>query len=184
MWVIRRICQDIKLLVANNTPLKISMNCSSLNINNENFIPDALRILDEEKTDKQWFCFELSESVLYEHRHKAPVFLSKLSQSGIKLIIDDFGSSGSSLLWLKTLPIIELKLDRCLLLDSTNQHDAEIVAALIAMSHKLGWRVTAKGVELAEQITLLNRENCDFAQGYAFGKPVRFADIQLNTARK
>mgnify|MGYP001611925967 FL=1 len=101
----------------------------------------------------------------------------KLNHSGIKLIIDDFGSSGSSLLWLKTLPIIELKLDRCLLLDSTNPHDAEIVAALIAMSHKLGWQVTAKGVELKEQIALLTQEQCDYAQGYAFGKPIYFEDI-------
>jgi EAL domain-containing protein (putative c-di-GMP-specific phosphodiesterase class I) len=180
MWVIRRICHDIKRLTANNTPLKISMNCSALNINNDKFIPDALQILEEEGIDKKWFCFELAESVLYEHRHKAPVFLSKLNQSGIKLIIDDFGSSGSSLLWLKTLPIIELKLDRCLLLDSRNPHDAEIVAALIAMSHKLGWQVTAKGVELKEQIALLTKEQCDYAQGYAFGKPIRFEDILHN----
>lgn len=182
MWVIRRICHDLRKLVANNTPIKISMNCSALNINNEKFIPDALKVLEEENTDKKLFCLELSETVLYEHRHKAPIFLSKLGQSGIKLIIDDFGSSGSSLLWLKTLPIIELKLDRCLLLDSTNPHDAEIVAALIAMSHKLGWRVTAKGVELQEQISLLTREQCDYAQGYAFGKPVRFEDIQFNAS--
>ncbi len=177
MWVIRRICHDIKILLNNNTPLKISMNCSALNLNNDKFIPDAMHILEEEGVDKKWFCFELAESVLYEHRHKAPVFLSKLNHSGIKLIIDDFGSSGSSLLWLKTLPIIELKLDRCLLLDSTNPHDAEIVAALIAMSHKLGWQVTAKGVELKEQIALLTQEQCDYAQGYAFGKPIHFEDI-------
>ncbi len=177
MWVIRNICRDIKTLIANNSPLKISMNCSSLNINNDRFIPDAVAILEEEKVDKQWFSFELLESVLYEHRHKAPVFLSKLSQSGIKLIIDDFGSSSSSLLWLKTLPVSELKLDRCLLLDAHNPNDADIVAALIAMSHKLGWHITAKGVELQEQITLLTNEQCDYAQGYAFGKPMRFEEI-------
>lgn len=177
MWVIRHICRDIKTLLHLQTPLRISMNCSALNINNDRFIADAEHILDEEKTDKKWFCFELSESVLYEHRHKAPVFLAKLNQSGIKLIVDDFGSGASSLLWLKTLPITELKLDRCLLLDPTNPNDHEIVAALIAMSHKLGWHVTAKGVELQEQITLLTRENCDFAQGYAFGKPMRFTEV-------
>lgn len=177
MWVIRHICRDIKALIANKSPLKISMNCSALNINNDKFIPEAIHILEEEKIDKQWFSFELLESVLYEHRHKAPVFLSKLAQSGIKLIIDDFGSSSSSLLWLKSLPISELKLDRCLLLDANNPNDADIVAALIAMSHKLGWHITAKGVELQEQIALLMREECDCAQGYAFGKPMRFQEV-------
>ncbi|HNI63080.1 MAG TPA: EAL domain-containing protein [Agitococcus sp.] len=177
MWVIRQICRDIKALQALGSPLMISMNCSALNINNDNFIPESLAILDEEKIDYQWFCFELSESVLYEHRHKAPIFLSKLHESGLKLIVDDFGSGASSLIWLKTLPITQLKLDRSLLLDPNNPEDKEIVAALIAMSHKLGWQVTAKGIELSEQIELLNTELCDYAQGYMFGKPMPFTKI-------
>jgi len=114
---------------------------------------------------------------LYEHRHKAPIFLSKLHESGLKLIVDDFGSGASSLIWLKTLPITQLKLDRSLLLDPNNPEDKEIVAALIAMSHKLGWQVTAKGIELSEQIELLNTELCDYAQGYMFGKPMPFTKI-------
>ncbi|PTQ89188.1 EAL domain-containing protein [Agitococcus lubricus] len=179
MWVIRHICRDIKTLLSHQFPLRISMNCSALNINNDRFIPEAERILQEENIDRQWFCFELSEAVLYEHRHKAPLFLGKLMQSNIRLIVDDFGSSASSLLWLKTLPICELKLDRCLLLDPSNHSDHEIIAALIAMSHKLGWLVTAKGVELQEQISLLQDEHCDFAQGYAFGKPMRFNEVLM-----
>jgi diguanylate cyclase (GGDEF)-like protein len=176
-WVIRQICKDIKILHQQLHPLVISMNCSSLNLSNDNFITDTLNILKEEKVDSHWFCFELSENVLYEHRHKAPIFLSKLNQSGLKLIVDDFGSGVSSLIWLKTLPVIELKLDRSLLLDPNNTEDNEIISALIAMSHKLGWKVTAKGVELSEQTALLAQEHCDNAQGYMFGKPMRFDEI-------
>lgn len=176
-WVIRQICKDIKTLHQKKYPLTISMNCSALNLSNDNFIPDSIYILKEEKVDLHSFCFELSENVLYEHRHKAPIFLSKLNQSGLKLIVDDFGSGVSSLIWLKTLPVIELKLDRSLLLDPHNNQDKEIISALIAMSHKLGWTVTAKGVELQEQIQLLEQEQCDNAQGYIFGKPMRFNDI-------
>jgi len=176
-WVIRQICKDIKILHQQQHPLVISMNCSSLNLSNDNFITDTLNILKEEKVDSHWFCFELSENVLYEHRHKAPIFLSKLNQSGLKLIVDDFGSGVSSLIWLKTLPVIELKLDRSLLLDPNNTEDNEIISALIAMSHKLGWKVTAKGVELSEQTALLAQERCDNAQGYMFGKPMRFDEI-------
>lgn len=176
-WVIRQICKDIKKLHDNQTPLMISMNCSALNIGNDHFIPDTVKILNEENIDLRWFCFELSESILYEHRHKAPVFLAKLNQSGLKLIVDDFGSGASSLIWLKTLPVVELKLDRCLLLDPNNIEDSEIVSALIAMSHKLGWKVTAKGVELTEQAELLTSEACDNAQGYIFSKPIRFEEV-------
>jgi EAL domain-containing protein (putative c-di-GMP-specific phosphodiesterase class I) len=52
-----------------------------------------------------------------------------------------------------------------------------IISALIAMSHQLDWKVTAKGVEMLEQTELLIKEQCDYVQGYAFGKPARLEDI-------
>ncbi|MBK6756948.1 MAG: EAL domain-containing protein [Moraxellaceae bacterium] len=176
-WVIKKICKDIKLLHQNNTPLLVTMNCSALNMSNDHFITDTLEILENENIDPQWFCFELSENILYEYRHKAPIFLSKLNLSGLKLIVDDFGSGASSLMWLKTLPITEIKLDRCLLLDPHNPEETVIISALIAMSHQLDWKVTAKGVEMLEQTELLIKEQCDYVQGYAFGKPARLEDI-------
>ncbi len=182
-WVIKQICKDIKLLHQNNTPLLVTMNCSALNMSNDHFIGDTLTILAQENIDPQWFCFELSESILYEYRHKAPIFLSKLNQSGLKLIVDDFGSGASSLIWLKTLPITEIKLDRCLLLNPHNPEESAIISALIAMSHQLDWKVTAKGVEMSEQTTLLIEKKCDSVQGYAFGKPARLEEIFLLLAQ-
>ena len=176
-WVIRQICKDIHLVRKKNNFLAITMNCSALNMSNDNFVSDTLDILKAEQVDLDSFCFELSENILYEYRHKAPIFLSKLNQSGLKLIVDDFGSGVSSLMWLTTLPVIAIKLDRCLLLDTNNPQERAIIAAIIAMSHKLNWQVTAKGVELSEQTDLLVAEQCDSVQGYAFGKPARLADI-------
>lgn len=176
-WVIRQICKDIRLLHQHNNTLLVTMNCSALNMSNDNFITDTLAILAEEKVDPKEFCFELSESILYEYRHKAPIFLSKLNQSGLHVIVDDFGSGASSLIWLKTLPIIGLKLDRCLLLEPNNPEETMMISALIALSHKMNWKVTAKGVELSEQTAMLTKENCDYVQGYAFGKPTRLENI-------
>lgn len=176
-WVIRQICKDIHLVRKKNNFLPITMNCSALNMSNDNFVSDALDILKAEQIDLDSFCFELSENILYEYRHKAPIFLSKLNQSGLKLIVDDFGSGVSSLMWLTTLPVIAIKLDRCLLLDTNNAQERAILAAIIAMSHKLNWQVTAKGVELSEQTEFLITEKCDSVQGYAFGRPARLEDI-------
>lgn len=178
-WVIKQICKDIHLIRKQHHNIPITMNCSALNMSNDNFITDALAILEQEHIDFQSFYFELSESVLYEYRHKAPVFLSKLNQSGLKLIIDDFGSGASSLMWLTTLPVIAIKLDRCLLLDINSPQERAIISAIIAMSHQLNWQVTAKGVELSEQTALLTQAHCDCVQGYAFGKPTRLEEILL-----
>lgn len=174
-WVTRKICRDLSLLAEKGHRPLVSMNCSAMNLNNDRFIGEISQILDEEGIDRTRFNLELSEAVLFEYRHKAPVFLSRLQGSGIGLVIDDFGSGSSSLVWLKTLPIRELKLDRCLLGASEEDHD--IIQALIAMAHRMSWRVTAKGVETPEQIQMLRDARCNNAQGYGLGRPLRIHEL-------
>lgn len=174
-WVTRKICRDLGELASRGHYPLVSMNCSAMNLNNDRFIGEITQILDEEGVDRARFNLELSEAILFEYRHKAPVFLSRLQTSGIGLIIDDFGSGSSSLLWLKTLPVRELKLDRCLL--GAADDDQDIIQALIAMSHRMSWRVTAKGVESPEQILMLQKAQCDNAQGYGLERPMRIGEL-------
>ena len=174
-WVTRKICRDLGVLAEKGHRPLVSMNCSAMNLNNDRFIGEISQILDEEGIERSRFNLELSEAVLFEYRHKAPVFLSRLQGSGIGLVIDDFGSGSSSLVWLKTLPIRELKLDRCLLSASKEDHD--IIHALIAMAHRMTWRVTAKGVETPEQIQMLRDARCNSAQGYGLGRPLRIHEL-------
>lgn len=177
-WVIRHICRDWKEFATTHPDLRISMNCSAMNLNNDHFLHEMSTILDTELVSSRHFLLEISEAVLYEYRHKAPIFLSKLQQSGIQLIIDDFGSSASSLMWLRTLPVREIKLDRCLLLAADHAVNG-MVPALITMAHHLGWQVTTKGVEQEEHLTFLQQHQCDYGQGYSLGKPMRKEELRL-----
>ncbi|MEJ1402463.1 MAG: EAL domain-containing protein, partial [Candidatus Sedimenticola sp. (ex Thyasira tokunagai)] len=54
----------------------------------------------------------------------------------------------------------------------------EIAATIIAMGKNLGLRVIAEGVEDLDQLAFLQKQGCDEAQGFLFGKPMSAAEIE------
>jgi len=99
--------------------------------------------------------------------------LEALRGLGLGVAIDDFGTGYSSLSYLKQFPLTGVKIDRTFVsgVDS-NEGDAAIVAAVVAIARSLHLRVIAEGVETEEQLAFLRRRGCDEAQGFYFSKPV------------
>ncbi|BCB27168.1 hypothetical protein SKTS_20540 [Sulfurimicrobium lacus] len=99
---------------------------------------------------------------------------------GVVLAIDDFGTGYSSLAYLKRLPIQILKLDLSFVKDiESDEDDAAICAATIALAHTLGIDVVAEGVETgAQRAFLADEHRCDMLQGYLFSRPVPAPDIE------
>ena len=94
-------------------------------------------------------------------------------EAGIKIAIDDFGTGYSSLAYLKKFEIDFLKIDQSFTRNIVpGSEDMAICEAIIVMSHKLGIKVIAEGVESVEQRDLLLAAGCDYAQGYLYSKPV------------
>jgi EAL domain-containing protein (putative c-di-GMP-specific phosphodiesterase class I) len=109
---------------------------------------------------------------------RAIVQLQALRDSGVELAIDDFGTGYSSLAYLKLLPIHTLKLDRAFVRDiETDENDAAISAATLALARNLGLRVVAEGVETEAQRVFLASHACHLLQGYLFGKPEPAASL-------
>ena len=91
--------------------------------------------------------------------------------------MDDFGTGYSALSYLKRFPIHELKIDRAFVTDvARSEEDAELVAAIVAMAHALGFSVVAEGVETEEQLSALQDLDVTRAQGYLFSRPVPAAE--------
>jgi EAL domain-containing protein (putative c-di-GMP-specific phosphodiesterase class I) len=112
-----------------------------------------------------------SRTAKEQHPEAASQTLQQLHDLGLRLAIDDFGTGYSSLSYLKKFPIDTVKVDRSFIMDIPNgTDDMAITSAVIAMAHRLNMEVVAEGVETAEQLEFLQREGCDYAQGFLFSK--------------
>jgi EAL domain-containing protein (putative c-di-GMP-specific phosphodiesterase class I) len=116
---------------------------------------------------------EITESVLMQDTQHVLDLMHDLKAIGIKIALDDFGTGQSSLSHLRKFPIDIVKIDRDFVRDiPNNKGDMALVSAIIAMSHGLGKRVVAEGVETEAQLEFLRGLDCDSIQGYLYSRPV------------
>jgi CheY-like chemotaxis protein/EAL domain-containing protein (putative c-di-GMP-specific phosphodiesterase class I)/HPt (histidine-containing phosphotransfer) domain-containing protein len=117
-------------------------------------------------------CLEITESVLASDFESVLTLLQQLSELGVELSIDDFGTGLSSLSRLKHFPLDELKIDKSFV-DGLGRdaQDTAIVASIIAMAHAMKLRVVAEGVESRQQMLRLQALGCEEAQGHFFARP-------------
>jgi EAL domain-containing protein (putative c-di-GMP-specific phosphodiesterase class I) len=116
---------------------------------------------------------EITENVVITDISSAMDTIITLQNMGIKVSIDDFGTGYSSLAYLRELPIDKIKIDRSFIKDfATSDADLTIVKSMIKLSHGLGKRVLAEGVETKEQLQLLRQLGCDAVQGFFIKKPL------------
>ena len=135
-------------------------------------------LLAEADVPPQIIELEITEGVLMNGSANIVNTLAAIKALGVGLAIDDFGTGYSSLSYLRQYPFNTLKIDREFITDiADNMADQQLVNATIAMSHGLGLKVVAEGVETEEQYSLLGRSRCDLAQGYLFSKPLSFEDM-------
>ncbi|QZP35655.1 putative bifunctional diguanylate cyclase/phosphodiesterase [Pseudomonas sp. DR48] len=178
-WVLRQACEDLGELSRQGCEeLKIAVNCSPLNLAREdlaNEIEQALRICG---VAPQRLELEVTENALMGNLSDTLALLRQIRALGVSLSIDDFGTGYSSLAYLKRLPLNTLKIDRSFIQDIPRAtQDMEIVQAIIAMAHTLHLQVVTEGVETFEQYDFLERQGCDFVQGYLLSRPVPLAEL-------
>jgi diguanylate cyclase (GGDEF)-like protein len=122
---------------------------------------------------------EITENTVLTDPIRARQVLVRLSELGVRLAIDDFGSGNSSLGYLKRLPVNVLKIDKSFVLNMLeSDDDAVIVRSTIDLGHNLGLEVVAEGVETDGIRERLERLGCDIAQGFYLSRPVPAAAIE------
>ena len=120
--------------------------------------------------------FEITESAIMANPLRAMDTLTQLDAMGVGLSIDDFGTGYSSLVYLKQLPVDEIKIDKSFVIDMLeNNEDMVIVRSTVDLAHNMGRRVVAEGVESEETLNTLIEMGCDMAQGYYISRPLTAA---------
>ena len=122
---------------------------------------------------------EITERALLRDERRTGQMLDRLTQTGVRLAIDDYGTGYSSLSYLHRFPINQVKLDRSFIADiTTNPNSATIIRSTIELAHNLGATVVAEGIETPEQWHQLANLGCDIAQGYLIGKAMPARDLE------
>lgn len=173
-WIIESAAQTIKSWQASGLKdLKIAINVSAAQFAAPNLPEIFAKIIGESGVPAERLEIEITESLLMHDVNEVLEQLVALKEQGIDIWIDDFGTGYSSLSYLKQLPITGLKIDQSFVREmASNENDSAIVNAVIGLAKNLQLGVVAEGVEEQEQLTLLNQQNCDIAQGFYFSRPV------------
>nr|WP_295707749.1 EAL domain-containing protein [uncultured Halomonas sp.] len=173
-WVLRSACEQLAKWShqAAYAPLSISVNVSSVQFQQSDFVSDVEALLAETQAPPSRLVLEVTESLLMREPIRVRNTMLQLRAKGIRFALDDFGTGYSSLSYLKRLPLDELKIDQSFVRELlTDKTDAAIVDTTILLAVSLGLTVVAEGVEKKEQLDWLRGHGCYRYQGYLFGRP-------------
>ncbi|MDO6512672.1 EAL domain-containing protein [Neptuniibacter sp. 2_MG-2023] len=151
----------------------MSVNVSGRQLVEHDLATKVKKIIQDSGLSPEYIELEVTETFLMQDIEHSIDVLKEIRALGVKIAIDDFGTGYSSLNYLTRLPVDTLKVDRSFITDfSTETEKTNLVKNMIVMSHDLGMRVVAEGVETLEQLQQLKEMNCDEVQGYYFSRPV------------
>ncbi len=172
-WVIEDALRQLAEWAQRGLILQVSVNISADDLLGNDLADRVSALLKRYRVPAEQLIFEITESAIMREPEQSLKVLNRLRDFGISLSVDDFGTGYSSLAHLKRLPVQELKIDQSFVrdLDETSE-DAVIVRSTIEMSHNLGLKVVAEGVEYEHSLRLLERWHCDTAQGYLISRPL------------
>ena len=151
----------------------VAVNLSAVQFEHKHLFSNLENLFKRYNIQPQHLMIEVTETTAMHHIESSIRSFERLRQMGIQLAIDDFGTGHSSFLYLKKLPVDELKIDRAFIHDLTlNSKEEVILESIIQLAIKLGLTVTAEGVENQQQAEILTRLGCQQLQGYWLGMPM------------
>jgi diguanylate cyclase (GGDEF)-like protein len=151
----------------------MAVNVSPVQFRRAGFTDQVERALRQSALEPARLELEITEGVLLNETAETLVTLGRLRSMGVAIAMDDFGTGYSSLGYLQKFRFDKIKIDRSFVRNlGVDAQAAEIVRAVLRMSHAMGMRVNAEGVEYEQQAVMLQNEGCEEVQGFLFGRPL------------
>ena len=158
--------------------LRLSLNVTAFELASESYADQLLTALETSGFAVRRLTLEVTEQALLADIQIAARTLTRLSEAGIRIALDDFGAGFCNFRYLKLLPLDYLKLDRSMVDGVTSDpRDLAVFRAIVAMARALELGVIVEGIEREDQLALVTGEGCDFYQGFLGGKPMKAADF-------
>lgn len=178
-WVLDTAMRQLRQWQRQGLDFQLSINVSAANLEESDFAERVQLYLLKHRLRPEAIELEVTESAVMEHGGRALAQLHALNSAGVSLAIDDFGTGYSSLAYLQRLPARIVKIDQSFIRDLDNNPKAQaLVRAMVSMSHDLGFRVVAEGIETQAAADILSGMECEEAQGFYFARPMEAADFQ------
>lgn len=173
-WVIHEACRQNQMWHAQGLGrLRVSVNVSAQQVQPVTLYTSIKRALEDSGLPPELLVVEITESMAMENPEEKMELLKEIRSLGVDISIDDFGTGYSSLSYLNKMPVAELKIDRAFIVDTPDSDESvAVVKAIVAMSHGLGLKVVAEGVEDFPQLDLLESLACEYIQGFIYSKPL------------
>ena len=174
-WVLREACRQMKGWQERlkEPQLEIGVNLSSRQFQAPGLVAEVGEVLRETGLSPRCLRLEVTESLLMDKHPNVAETMTELRAMGVRIDLDDFGTGYSSLSYLHQFPIDTLKIDRSFVQRiSENEDGREIVNTILALANSLDMEVVAEGVETEQQLELLRKMHCGFAQGYHLSRPI------------
>jgi EAL domain-containing protein (putative c-di-GMP-specific phosphodiesterase class I) len=156
----------------------IAVNVSPVQFRRSGFVEQVQKVLQQTGLDPARLEVEITEGVLLHETEGTLATLARLRSIGVAIAMDDFGTGYSSLGYLRKFRFDKIKIDASFIRAlGSDLHAAEIVRAVLRMSHAMGIRVNAEGVEHEHQAKLLREEGCEEVQGFLYSKALSATDF-------
>ncbi|MBA2409151.1 MAG: bifunctional diguanylate cyclase/phosphodiesterase [Gammaproteobacteria bacterium] len=172
-WVLEVVLDQLAAWHSVGNAMPISTNISAINLQEPDLVQHIADGVRKRGLPPRRLKLEITETAVMSNPDAALAAAKRLSQFGVRFSIDDFGTGYSSLVYLRKLPVSEIKIDRSFIVNVARDHnDAIIVRSTIALAHNLGHWVTAEGIENRQTLELLAAWGCDALQGYFLSPPL------------
>jgi EAL domain-containing protein (putative c-di-GMP-specific phosphodiesterase class I) len=180
-WVMKEaFLQSVKWEEQGLLSLRIAINISAIQFQQNNFIEKVTEILFKTNANPENIELEITESVAMGSIEETLSKLHSLKEMGFHIAMDDFGTGYSSLQYLNQYPIDHLKIDRSFISSlNTSEKNVAIVKLIVLMAKGLNYKVIAEGVEDESQKLFLQSIECDEYQGYLFSPPLNKQDTEV-----
>jgi diguanylate cyclase (GGDEF)-like protein len=173
--VLRTALEDVRDLEG----VSVAVNVSARSLARERFAEQVIGILHATGVAASRLIVEITETALLTDPPRAAAVLAELDAAGIGVSLDDFGIGQTSLGYLSSLPVHELKIDKSFVMDMmANPAHAAIVRSIVDLGHNLSLRVVGEGVETDDVFATLRAAGCDLAQGYLLARPMPATELR------